>query len=736
MGAVKHRGYSFGTFGGVFTPSILTIIGVIMYLRFGWVLGQVGLAATLLIVTLSSSITFLTGLAISALATNMRVEAGGAYYMISRSLGVEAGAAIGIPLFFAQAISVAFYSVGFAEALTASLCPAVDPRWVALVTIAILGVVASRSAGWAIKAQYLIMALIVLSLLALFFGRAPDPAVLVRASEGDSALRPGFWAVLAVFFPAVTGILAGVGMSGDLKNPRRSLPLGTLAAVLTGYAIYMAVPVFLRHFIPDDAVLRTDMLVFEKCARVRILVILGVWAATLSSALGSILSAPRTLQALANDRVLPRALGRGWGPTNDPRLATFATLLVAFACVFLGGVSVLAPVLTMFFLTTYCLLCLSAGCEELMGNPSWRPTFRVPAPVLLFGAAACAAMMIMIGPGQAIVALLCVSGIYWGMRRRALGARWGDIRAGILTAFVRFALRRLARIGSDNRFRSWRPNLLVFVGVPTRRWRLVAVADAISRNKSIVTLASVVPASFWTADRADRFRDVVRRALAARHVEALVLVQPGSDHWTGAADLVRSYGLGSLVPNTILLGMPTRGGSEAELGGLALLVAARRRNLVILQEGRFRSGLGAPSPRIDVWWRGRRGNGSFLLALAWLINGHRDWAGARLRVCCVAEPGESAAAVRVRESAFLQNARIAADVIALPPDSRPALARIAEVSGASTLVLLGLRAPFVGETAAAYGDYLASLREATAALPLVLFALATEDVDFRGIFRA
>ena len=108
----------FGAFGGVFTPSILTILGVVMYLRLGWVVGNAGLAGALLIVLLAHLISVVTGLSVSSIATNRTVGPGGAYFMISRSLGGPAGAAIGIPLFFAQALSIAFYVVGFVESLS------------------------------------------------------------------------------------------------------------------------------------------------------------------------------------------------------------------------------------------------------------------------------------------------------------------------------------------------------------------------------------------------------------------------------------------------------------------------------------------------------------------------------------------------------------------------------------------------------------------------------------------
>ncbi|MEL7142394.1 MAG: Na-K-Cl cotransporter, partial [Cyanobacteria bacterium J06573_11] len=223
----KNEATGLGTFGGVFTPSILTILGVIMYLRFGWVVGQVGLIPTLIIVTIATSITFLTALSISAIATDKVVRAGGAYYMISRSLGIETGGAVGIPLYFAQALSVALYTIGFAECVK-NIFPGVSIVFVALITTVLVTALALTSADIAIKAQYVIMAAIALSLIALVFGHDVTPIASDAAS--DNIERVGFWAVFAVFFPAVTGIMSGVNMSGDLKDPIRSIPKGTIAA--------------------------------------------------------------------------------------------------------------------------------------------------------------------------------------------------------------------------------------------------------------------------------------------------------------------------------------------------------------------------------------------------------------------------------------------------------------------------------------------------------------------------
>ena len=218
-----------GTFGGVFTPSILTILGVIMYLRFGWVVGNVGLLGTLIIVTLATSITFLTGLSIASIATDQKVKTGGAYYMISRSLGIESGGAIGISLYIAQALSVALYTVGFAESVVA-VFPSLNEKWLGIITTIIITGITLGSAKAAIRAQYVIMIGIGLSLLALFLGSPIEETKIelwgVSGGESES-----FWTVFAVFFPAVTGIMAGVNMSGDLKNPSKSIPKGTFYAI-------------------------------------------------------------------------------------------------------------------------------------------------------------------------------------------------------------------------------------------------------------------------------------------------------------------------------------------------------------------------------------------------------------------------------------------------------------------------------------------------------------------------
>jgi len=719
-------GYGFGAFQGVFTPSILTIIGVVMYLRFGWMLGNVGLAASLLIVTMGSAITLLTGLSISALATNMRMKGGGAYFMLSRSLGLEAGAALGIPLALSQAVGVSFYVVGFAEALVNSGIPifsGLDPRIAGLTTLAALAAVSTFSASLALKSQYLVMAAIAASLVSFFMGGAPSAA---SAPVAD-APQVGFWPVFAVFFPAVTGILSGVGMSGDLKDPGKSIPRGTIAAVLVGYAIYMAVPIALSRFVPDAAALRADSMMMQKCARWPWLILAGVWAATLSSAVGSFLAAPRVVQALARDRLLPGFLGRGFGRSDDPRIASAACFALAAACVWVGDINMIAPVLTLFNLSTYGLLNLSAACEELMSNPTWRPTFRVRATLSFAGFAGCVVAMFMISPGWTFVALVCEFGVYWAVKRRALRARWGDMRTGLWMAVVRLAFRKLSR--SRHEVRNWRPNILVFAALPLENARLLRIARALSGGRGLVTVASAVPEAAWSPEREATLKDSVLHVAEKLELEAAVKIMPSSDDWRGMSDIVCAYGFGPVVPNTVVMGLPSYD-SATRFSSFMKLASMHRRNVVLVGGGDERAADGC----VDIWWRGANANGAFMLALAFLLRQDEKWRSRPLRVNMIVSGGQSSDSAEERLAAFLKDARVDAETRVVDGGEASFVETIAEWSKDAAVTFVGLRRPEPDEAADAFGNYVCTLYDGLSALACPVFVFASEEVDFRRIF--
>ena len=422
---LDSRDEKLGTFLGVFTPSVLTILGVILYLRVGWVVGNVGLIGTLVIVVIANLVTLVTAFSVSAIATNMKIGTGGAYYMISRSLGIEVGTAIGIPLFAAMAFSITLYAFGLAESATV-VWPDAPQRPIAALTVLVVAVLAARGAGVALRLQLPIMVGVGLSLVALVYGVISNPASTAGLTE--SVENPAsFWAVFAVFFPAVTGILAGISLSGDLKKPDRSIPVGSIAAVLTGFAVYLIVPVLLALAATPDELVNNSLIWFDLAGPLSFLVLWGLWGAIFSSAVGSVLGAPRTLEAMVDDRVLPRALGHRFASVSGPGVPLLATFAIALAAVSLGDMDAVAPVLTMFFLASYGTINLVAGVEKLSGDPSFRPRMNVPWWLSIAAALACFWIMFLINPLALAIAIVVEVGVYLLIsrtRRRSAEDYW------------------------------------------------------------------------------------------------------------------------------------------------------------------------------------------------------------------------------------------------------------------------------------------------------------------------
>lgn len=680
------RSGRFGTFAGVFTPSILTILGVIMYLRFGWVVGNAGLGGALLIVVVAHLITITTGLSISSIATNRAVGAGGAYYLISRSLGAPAGAAIGIPLFLGQALSVSFYVVGFVESLGEFL-PSVSVRLVGVAVCVLLAALSAKSAAVALKAQFVVMAAIAVSLVSFFSGR-PE-VVPAEASWEPVAGAAPFGTVFAVFFPAATGIMAGLGMSGDLRDPRRSIPRGTMLAILTGFAIYLAFPVWLAlNATPEQ--LAGDRRIVWHIARFEPLVYAGVWGATLSSAIGSILTAPRTLQALAADGLAPRLLARGVGPHNEPRFGLFATFLLAAVGVLLGNLDAIANLLTMFFLATYGFTNLACGLERWAASPSFRPDFRVPWWVSLLGALACFYVMSIIDPVSWIVAMALGGAIYVVAQRRQLDTTFGDARHGIWSALVRMALQRLRR--TDFHPENWRPNLVVLGGDIEKRPHLLELGSTIVQDRGIVTYFHLLRGR--VDEHAETRRKLIREmdlAVTERHPNVFTRVDVVDDIYRGAVQVAQSYGMGSFEANTVLLGWPGKPDRVPAYVEMLHDLTRLDRSLLMLRH-RAPAGFGARK-RIQIWWGGLHGNGGLMLLLAYLVTAHDRWRGAEVSLMTVVDDDDERPTAERGLTQILERARLVATPRVITRGSRSMAEIMKEESRGVDLAIIGIRLP-------------------------------------------
>jgi len=714
-----------GTFGGVFTPSILTILGVIMYLRFGWVVGNVGLLGSLIIVTLATGITFLTSLSIASIATDQKVKTGGAYYMISRSLGIELGGAIGIPLYIAQALSVSLYTLGFAESVV-GVFPQMQLTWVAIAVTIFVGLVALTSAQTAIKAQYVIMFAIGLSLLSLIFGSSIEQTSIEMWGASSKNSEP-FWTVFAVFFPAVTGIMAGVNMSGDLKTPKISIPKGTFYAVGTGYVIYVGLIILLASR-ADAISLVEDPLIMRKIAYWGDSILLGIWGATLSSAVGSILGAPRVLQALARDKILPdwlKILGKGSGKEDNPRVGTLFTLALALIAVCLGDLNMIAPILSMFFLTTYGILNLSAGVERLIKSPSFRPTFRVHWSFSLLGAAGCISVMFLINIVATLIAILIVLTIYLWLERGELKSVWGDMRRGIWMAVVREAL---MHIGSDYEPKTWRPNPIVLSGSPRKRWHLIDFASSITHNRGLLTVATVITDKNMGPERMAKMEDHIQTFLKRRSLKTLVKVIAADDAFAGAESLVSAYGLGKLQPNTVILGDSENSSTREEYCRMIRNFFKMNRNIILLRsQNNDRSIFGARN-HIDLWWGGFKGNGGLMMILAHMLQASMPWRNATVKLKIMVDNLAAKKKVERNLRHIIDEIRISAEVDIILSNGRTFPEVLKNSSSEADLVIMGLAKPdddFV--------SYYKKIHDMTKSMPTTLFVLAGQDISFGDV---
>lgn len=702
---LANTAHKFGAFGGVFTPNVLTILGVILFLRAGWVVGNAGLGQALMILIIANSITLLTSLSLSAIATNTKVGGGGAYFLISRSLGLEIGGSIGVPLFLAQAISVAFYTIGFTESLQ-FIFPHIDMRLTCSGVLIVLFIIAWIGADIAIKTQYFIMAALGLSLLSFFLGWTP-------VSDWPANWHPqyqanqNFWSVFAIFFPAVTGIMSGVSMSGDLKDPSRSIPRGTLWAVGLTFLVYAWEIIWLSLNASRDELL-SDKLVMRRIALLGPLIFVGLWAATLSSALASLLAAPRTLQALGYDRVMPRWLARGYGPKKEPRLALILSGLLALAAMWEGNLDLIAPVITMFFLTTYGTVNLVAGVERWVANPSYRPTFRIHWLPSILGAVGCLFVMVLLNPLATLIAIASCTSIYWFLKRRQYRTAWGDVRSGFWFAITRLGLLKFSssRLHPHN----WRPVMLVLVGNPKSRLMMVEFASHIEAGRGLLFLAQVVTGDWQKLlpQQADRQRGL-ERFIQDNRLSAVAKIVLADDLEHGVSTLLQVSGVGSLEPNTVMIGWNDDALKRAVFARTVRRILSLHRNLLVFEEAKSPGGV--LQPRIDIWWRARE-NGSLMLTLAHLLQESSRFRDHSIRVLRIIEDAAGRQHADQAMRRLLTDARIEA-CVEIIVSSEPALGVIGRASVLSEICFVGLSVRSLAEQEnplAVFADMVADLK--------------------------
>ncbi|MBN1301652.1 MAG: hypothetical protein JW995_10595 [Melioribacteraceae bacterium] len=654
MDNAKNNVIGFGT-APVFFAAISTILGAILFLRFGFAVGTLGFFGVLLIIIVGHLVTLPTALAISEIATNQRVEGGGEYFIISRSFGLNIGATIGIALYLSQAISVAFYIIAFTEAFS----PLFDwvkttynldlPRQVISVPsmLALSALIIKKGANLGVKALYIVVTILAVSLVAFFLGSS-DYSSTSELGLFDRSFRNSnqFFLVFAIVFPAFTGMTAGVGLSGDLKDPKKSIPLGTLAATLVGMVVYIAVIWKLSgSAAPEDLI--SDQLIMGKIALFgNVLIPIGLAASTLSSAIGSILVAPRTLQAIGLDSSFPimplnKYIAKGRGEVNEPLNATIITCVIAVVFVALGDVNAVAEIISMFFMVTYGSICLISFLHHFGSDPSYRPTFRSRWYFSLIGFTLCIWLMFQMNPTYAVLSIFIMVLMYLGIDN------YHTSRKGLEAIFqgAIFQLSRTLQVYSQksNKLRkTWRPSAICVSKDSFEREKAFELLNWISHKHGFGTYIHLIEGYYSKTStiEAKKVLDklIKRSSKIGGNLYIDTLISPS--YTSAIAQAIQLPSPSGMDNNMIIFEYDKKTPLNLDqiIDNIALTQAGSYDVCVLGSSSRTVR----PENGIHVWIQNLGDeNAGLMILLSYIILGHPDWSAGHIKIFSVCAPGET-----------------------------------------------------------------------------------------------
>ena len=654
----------FGT-APVFFTAISTILGAVLFLRFGYAVGSVGFLGTVLIVVIGHLVTIPTAMAIAEIATNQKVEGGGEYYIISRSFGLNIGAAIGIALFLSQAISVAFYVIAFAEAFEPVL------QWVnqkyawlqdypyfyllddngllkkqvvsipAMLLLAIL--ILTKGADLGVKALYIVVAVLFASLAMFFMGTTEFAATfegnVLTKSMGSNV---NFFTVFAIVFPAFTGMTAGVGLSGDLKDPSRSIPLGTLAATLSGMVVYVFIAYKLASS-ASSADLVNNQLIMGEIAIWYPIIPIGLACATVSSALGSIMVAPRTLQAIGSDKVLPfnkfnLFISKGKGKSNEPFNAALITIVIALGIIIIGDVNFVAEIISMFFMVTYGSLCLISFLQHFSADPSYRPTFRSRWYISLLGFLMCIWLMFNMNPTYAFLSVGIMVALYWFIS----SSEQGKQRRGMAAIFqgVVFQVSRQIQVFLQKAEKSeveWRPSVVCVSSDSFQRFHAFDMLRWMSHRYGFGTYIHLID-GFYKEETVEEAQKTMERLLTIADQSNVYIETLISPSYTSAiAQVIQLPGISGKDNNMIMFEFAKR--HPENLAGIIdnyKLVKSGSFDICVL--GSSERGFGHHNS-IHIWIKPNDyENSNLMILLGYIISNHPDWKRVVIKIFAVYPP--------------------------------------------------------------------------------------------------
>ncbi|XP_070759900.1 solute carrier family 12 member 2-like [Enoplosus armatus] len=602
----------FGWVKGVLIRCMLNIWGVMLFIRMSWIVGQAGIGLTIAIILMATLVTTITGLSTSAIATNGFVRGGGAYYLISRSLGPEFGGSIGLIFAFANAVAVAMYVVGFAETVVEMLSDVDalmtdelnDIRIVGTLTVILLLGISVAGMEWEAKAQIVLLVILLGAIANYFIGsfmsiESKEPkgffgyhtAILLENLGPDFRDEETFFSVFAIFFPAATGILAGANISGDLADPQSAIPKGTLLAILITGITYVAVAISAGSCIVRDATgdhndtvsdtvnctdaactlgydfsickeggcqygLMNDFQVMSLVSGFGPLISAGIFSATLSSALASLVSAPKVFQALCKDNIYPGlgVFAKGYGKNNEPLRGYVLTFCIGLAFILIAELNIIAPIISNFFLASYALINFSVFHASLANSPGWRPSFKYYNMwVSLAGAILCCVVMFVINWWAALVTLLIVLALYIYVSYKKPDVNWGSSTQALI--YNQALTHCLSLTGVEDHVKNFRPQCLVLAGYPNSRPALLQLVHSFTKNVGLMVCAHV-----RTVSRRPNVKELsqdharCQRWLNKKRIKAFYIPVFSDNLRHGAQFLLQAVGLGRLKPNTLVMG--------------------------------------------------------------------------------------------------------------------------------------------------------------------------------------
>ncbi|XP_055316627.1 bumetanide-sensitive sodium-(potassium)-chloride cotransporter isoform X2 [Sitodiplosis mosellana] len=602
----SEGGIKFGWIKGVLMRCILNIWGVMLFLRLSWVVAQAGVIEGCLLIITTTVVTTITALSMSAISTNGVVKGGGTYYMISRSLGPEFGGSIGLIFSLANAVACAMYVVGFCESLNSLLNSfgvsifdgdIQDRRILGSITIIILLWIVVIGMEWEAKAQIVLLCILLLAIADFFIGTFVGPKSLIEKSRGFigynattfkanlgtdyrqyDEVSHNFFSVFAIFFPAATGILAGANISGDLKDPSHSIPKGTILAIFITSATYIIMAVVVGSVVVRDATghiedakngsfdflnctpgqcqygLHNSFEVIELVSLFGPLIYAGCFAATLSSALASLVSAPKVFQALCKDKLYPKIqwFARGYGKNNEPVRGYILTFIISIAFILIGDLNAIAPLISNFFLAAYMLVNFSTFHASLAKPVGWRPTFKYYNMWLsLLGAALCVAVMFLISWSTALLTFAAVIALYLIVSQNRPDVNWGSTTQAQTYKNALLSVLQLNNV--DEHVKNYRPQILVLSGLPSARPILIDFADLLTKKLSLLICGHIIEGTSTQRERVFLQRQA-REWFKKHKVKGFYTVVDGESFENGARALLQASGVGKLKPNIVLMG--------------------------------------------------------------------------------------------------------------------------------------------------------------------------------------